>query len=187
MRYVVAKLGDEVHGALCEASSELGIHPSALVERFVREGLARLADEEVVGSVEARVHSAAERVRRWQQVRDELVSIAVGHLQRGQDLDLFYSLCDASGWDAEEVLAIARERVVLPLEEVGSLSPAVKEAVAFLSELQPGERYPASAILNAAKARGISEFILRKAKSALGITSRRSSTGWVWEVPKSPV
>ena len=162
----------------------MGIHPAGLVERLVREGLARLADADEVGSVESRIYSAAEQVRRWSQVRDELITIATGYIQRGRDLGPFHTLCEASGWDAQEILALAKERAIMPLGAQDRLSPAVKEALAFLAELQPGKGYPASLILNTARERSISEFVLRKAKALLGIRSRRGPQGWIWEIPE---
>ncbi len=66
--------------------------------------------------------------------------------------------------------------------------PQPREAEAFLREyIRPPEfSCQAATILAAAQARGITEYRLKAAKSALGVVSKKSSLGeWLWVLPTS--
>ena len=93
-------------------------------------------------------------------------------------------------WESEPVLMTADEILMQPIGEERS---AQDDAIQFLSaELNAGA-VEANVVLKSARAAGISETTLRRAKSKMKIQSRRRkfSGGWEWclpdDVPLNPV
>jgi putative DNA primase/helicase len=65
---------------------------------------------------------------------------------------------------------------------------AIEEATHFLQQALVDKPMLAAEVIQSAKSNGIAEATLRRAKNALGITSRHSGYGgsgsWAWELPK---
>ena len=65
-----------------------------------------------------------------------------------------------------------------------SPSPAVAAAAEFLKELLADEGLLQNQVSDEAKDAGISEAILNSAKTHLGIKPQKTTSGWLWELPK---
>lgn len=82
-------------------------------------------------------------------------------------------------WDESPVFVTADE-----IDDVDQ-SPR-SEAVDWLRGMLADGAKPSPTILSQAKADGISEKTLRRAKKELGVTAKRVGQGWVWQLPDTP-
>ena len=84
-------------------------------------------------------------------------------------------------WDAEYVDISATEAMSAAAD---SRSPgAGEQARTFLRDLLSRGAVPQKDIEEAAKAEGISERTLRRAKQKLGVRARKDGDRWLWEMP----
>ena len=84
-------------------------------------------------------------------------------------------------WDAEPVLISADD-----IDDDGERTP-LDEARAWLDAQLAETAVPAAGILKKAKADGIAERTLHRAKKELGIISEREGKHWVWRLPDTPI
>jgi hypothetical protein len=83
-------------------------------------------------------------------------------------------------WDTEPVLISADD-----IDDDGERTP-IDEAKAWLDAQLAEQPVPSATILKKAKADGIAERTLKRAKAELGIVSEREGKAWVWRLPEMP-
>lgn len=83
-------------------------------------------------------------------------------------------------WDSEPVLISADD-----IDDDGERTP-IDEAMAWLEAQLANAAVPSAGVLKRAKADGIAERTLHRAKKELGIISEREGKNWVWRLPDTP-
>ena len=81
-------------------------------------------------------------------------------------------------WDSEPVLISADD-----IDDDGERTP-LEEAKAWLDAQLTDKPVPSASVLKKAKADGIAERTLKRAKAELGIVSEREGKAWVWRLPE---
>jgi hypothetical protein len=83
-------------------------------------------------------------------------------------------------WDPEPVLISADD-----IDDDGERTP-IEEAREWLDAQLDDKPVPSASVLKQAKADGIAERTLRRAKTELGIVSEKDGKAWVWRLPEMP-
>jgi hypothetical protein len=182
-RWVSAEIPDDTYRALVMTATELGVHPSKLIGQYI---ISKLQEEvEVNGEhlpIDVHIWAVAEESKRNQRMRSQLVSIAYQHTQdpTEESSDMLNTLCIMAGVEIQQILDEAQDSRVVPLIQDGGTKQA--EAMEWLGELlKSGGGQPAKAIFAKGEELGYSQSLLKQAKSALGIISKRKPDCWVWE------
>lgn len=187
-RWVSTELDEDAHRALCRLATQMGTHPSKLIEQFVVDGLAATAEqEEFVASIDLQVFAGVYEVRRRARIRSQLVQIAFEHQQNPTEetADLLKSLCELASIPVEEIVRESEDATLVPLAQDNGTG--VNSAMRWLRQVvEAGNEYPVVFIMQLAKEVGFSESIVKSAKQNLGIISKRRSKGWMWMVPGTP-
>jgi putative DNA primase/helicase len=88
-------------------------------------------------------------------------------------------------WEDERVTISADEALAAASANDGEEGGALREAVEFLRDALAGGPVSRKTIKTDASANGVSEKTLRRAKSRLGVVTRKMGMkeGWIWEIP----
>jgi hypothetical protein len=185
-KFVSCFLDEDTHRNLVRLATLLGAHPSDLVEQYITRGLLQDAkDLEEFVSPDLKVYAGMQEMRRRARVRAQLVNIAFEHNQNPteESADLLNRLCVLVGIPVEDIIRDSEETLLVPV--VNDDGHGVQSAMAWLARLvEPDQEYSVSAVTDMGAVRGFTPYVIKAAKSNLGLVSSRRSDGWIWKRPE---
>ena len=183
-KWVSASLDEDTYRALNRRATELGMHPSVLLECYLIRGITEDAKEGKgeKASIETRVFVRLSEIRGRGRTRAQLQQIAYDHIQdpTEEKADMLRSYCKEAGFTIEEILEEANDVAQIPLtfdDGTGVIS-AMHWLRSTLRDHPDG--LPSTGVMDAGAKHGFSQHVLNDAKRRLGVKSVRHSTYWAW-------
>jgi antitoxin component of RelBE/YafQ-DinJ toxin-antitoxin module len=189
-RWVSTELDEDTHRTLLKVATELGVHPTKLIEKYITDGLTNEAlTMDLFAPPELRVYAALQEVRKRSRIRSQLGQIAFEHQNNPSEesADILQNVCDISGVTVEDVVSHDLSSVPLIQDNGNGVSSCVRWLQKYCI---PNREFPVPVVLEQGKSFGFSEAVIRSAKAQLGIISKRASKTWVWvkviQLPPEP-
>jgi len=189
--WVGGQIDETIYTALWKVSTELGKHPSVVIEMSIEEFIVNFTNKKLnegkdVDDKLLVTTLALEDRARTNQIT-QLKTLAYSHLKfpTEESAERLEAACNASGISIETLLEEINENQHIKelVSENGSLS---NSEMWLLENMSPGRKYPMRVIVEKGRDAGFKEHTLKAAKAKLGIESKRESHSWVWILPKNP-
>jgi len=184
-KWVASEVEEGVHALLWEYSTEMGMHPTKVIETFIIEGLERVADEAENPGIDFRVFSELRRAMKRERSRSQLERLAWSAQKNADEeaFDALQSLCDEyDNVTVEEIMNAVTDmdRPPIAIQDEGY---GITSATVWLQEIMKAkDEYPANVIYSMGGRHGFTAAVLKAAKKSLGYVSIRRGRHWAWAV-----
>jgi hypothetical protein len=182
--WIGAQLDEPIYNALFRLATELGVHPSLAaeigVEFFIENYTLKEEDPDFL------ITQMSIRHKRRQHSVATIKQMAIAHLNdpTEESADELAAACDSIGMSVESIVDVMSEKEYIG-QIVNQRGKDLNDVEMWLAEtIKPDREYKASEIFRMGLERGYSKDRVRKARTALGIDSKRRSGHWAWFWPE---
>ena len=184
-KWVATELTEDTHRMLYLYATEIGEHPSKILERFTIDGLKNAAAEAKDPSIYMRTFLAVQSALQREQTRSQLERLAWSAMDQADQktFDDLADLCQGHGMTLEEVLeaVVSQKTPPVLIQDNGH---GIGSAARWLEAMfRDRPEYPASDIVARGKEAGFSPPTLNAAKRKVGLISVRRAKYWSWVMP----